>query len=307
MGRFRDPVKKGSNGPKFPGIYLTWNAQSGTFRGTESTKNESRSVDVKNLNAIILEPSLYRVTGQTQDKRVKLWSNIAKSDTHDELEVMATTRGQNKVEHELVAKGIWKEVKETLLPQHMPKMRYTKCVAVAIMKADFSVYDREKGKAGKFKTRDFTDDYLIALLQLRGRSIIMSEGKEREAMPGVSWVGSLNSFFEQLKNTPGMPTREDDVDSCYIGCFDTFETKSTKGDIWLQPMFRFTHSSELPEDVLDKAYAKYKEVKAYLEAHWGHEDYFADDEADTPEDNDEGMSDGLEADNLGAKGKKAMF
>jgi hypothetical protein len=216
---------------------------------------------------------------------------------------MATTKGQGRSEHEVLAEGTWSEVKATLLPQHMPTMRYTKCVAVAILKADVSVYDREKGKPGKFKERDFSDNYQVALLQLKGRSIIMSEGRNKPPMEGVSWAGSLLT----LKTENGEPVREDNVDGCYMGLFDTFETKTDDGKIWLQPMFKFKHASDLPEDVLDKAAKKYEVLKEYLEAHWGHEDYFAEDDPDTAGDTDEGMSDGLEADNLGAKGKKEMF
>lgn len=297
MGRFRDPVKKGSNGPKFPGIYLTWNAGSGTFRGSVPTPDgEYQSVDMRNMDMVILEPSLYRVTGQSKDRRIKIWSNLAKTFTHDELKVMATTKGQGQSNHEVLAEGLWSDIKKTPLPQHMPRMRYTKCVAVAILKSEVSEYDREKGKPGEFKEVSYEDDYQIAILQLRGHSIIMRDGKS--IMEGVSWAGSLSAA----------DFREDDCDGCYMGCFDVFETKSQDGkDTWKQPMFKFTESEKLPEDVLDKAAEKYEVVKAYLEAHWGHEDYFADDEPDTPEDNDESMSDGIEADNLGAKGKKAMF
>lgn len=297
MGRFRDPVKKGSSGPKFPGIYLTWNAGSGTFRGVRQNKDgDYESVDMRNMDMVVLEPSLYRVTGQTKDMRIKIWSNFAKPFVHDELKVMATTRGQGKVTHEEVAEGIWKDVKNTPLPQNMPRMRYTKCVAVAILKAEVSMYDREKGKAGKFKEVSYEDDYQIAILQLRGHSIIMREGKS--VMEGVSWVGSLEAAGLQ----------EDNCDGCYMGSFEVFEVKSQDGDkTWKQPVFKFTPADALPEEVLDKAAGKYEKVNEYLEAHWGHEDYFADDEPDTPDDTDEGMSYGLEQDNLGAKGKKAMF
>ena len=274
MGRFREAPKSQGTGVRNPAAFTaTWNAARGAFMAVERQPDDSVTIfDMKNIHAIILEPSLSRVTGKSKNKRINVVSNYVKNFEHDIYKVKAYTKTAGKTQVEVIAEGLWKDVKNAPIPQHMPPMRYTKCVAVALLQADISVYNPDTGKSSKFKTKKF-DEIKLVVLEFKGRAIL-AKGKDG-VMLGSGWVGSLQQF-----NIP-----EDNCDGYYMyQTKDVEHPDQNQNRVWLHPSFEFKPSDEVAEEVIENAGELYEKFAAYLKAHWGQDEDYADDSVPEPDD-----------------------
>lgn len=163
---YREPIQGGGKSESPINFTLRWNAWEGAWMGKAELPGieESCMVNMRDIVGAIIEPALFRVTGKSEPDspaQYNLYSTLGKALTQDSMDVYLVPKGGGK--SELVAKGIWKDIK-TSLPPHAPRPKFTRTLIVALRRAHVSIFEEEvKGKPGEYKDLEWEYPAMVAL------------------------------------------------------------------------------------------------------------------------------------------------
>jgi len=228
-------------------IHLNWNPTNGVWRYSILKCDdypEGEKGDMTNIRGVILEPRLYKVTGQGEDARV--FSNLCMSFRQDLLTVWRKPFSGGKAKKINEKPAPWREIEKAVKAE---EGRYTKIVAVHLIYAETAVYDAKKGTTGKVEKRKLD---FICFLQMSGNAISKGWGDSLENAE-INEFASFGMAFTQK---------------------DTVETKGRKArDIYMQPVFEFVDltADKDKAPILDAADEKSLILDAYLDEYFGGE------------------------------------
>ena len=292
-----------------PAQAVTWNAQRGAWSFVRGKKGEPdfKIGDFRNIQGVILDPALYRITGKDKTKR-RVWSNLCYPERHDHLKVVYNNPAEPDTKPKVIFEGTYSELKDVKdnFPKSIPDCKFTRVIFVTLLKGEVSLY--EDGRARKWEKFDYTknlEEAPIVMLYLHGWAI--SKGY------GQSVVDYNEAAF--LEDSTHEPVDAMNTDTMYFNQITAKNYKSDDGE-WLYPYFDLKN---LPVDdgdakiataaqaVADKADEHYEELVEFLDKLYADSDRqnAADIEAGEDEEPYADEEDAEEMDAYTAIGKKS--
>lgn len=242
MGRFRE-----SSSPdrvqKVHDKVLSWNAAKGEWY----FRTDTDSGFIRNIRGLILEPSLYRITGKNEDDDSRIYSNLCKNFLHDTLKVhRKTLKGKSVV----IGEGTWSEIEKDV---KFEGGRWTKVVGIMLLQGEMALFEDEK--LGDYKKTKFENE--ICFLYMKGNAI------------RLGWSAS----FEESE----IGVMSDDSDGLLFSQTESEETAGkSKRQTWLQPIFKFTQPGEgnkAHDKILEAGTEAFEKLNGYLEEYFKKENF----------------------------------
>ena len=242
MGRFRESSTP-SGVQKVHEKVLSWNAAKGEWY----FRTDTESGFIRNIRGLILEPSLYRITGKNEDDDSRIYSNLCKNFLHDNLKVhRKTLKGKSVV----IGEGTWGEIEKEV---KFEGGRWTKVVGVMLLQGEQALFEDEK--LGNYKKMKFENE--ICFLYMKGNAI------------RLGWSAS----FEESD----IGVMSDDSDGLLFSQTETEETPGrSKNQTWLQPIFKFTQPEEgkkVHDKILEDGKEAFEKLNGYLEEYFKKENF----------------------------------
>jgi hypothetical protein len=263
---FRKKVSVG-NSTRNPAQPIRWNSQRGAWSFSSGRKGDPdfKLGNYRNIHGVILDPALYRVTGQDNQKR-RVWSNLCYSDRHDHLKVTFKNGTEPDSKPKVIFEGTYGELKSVKnnFPKSIPDCKFTRVIFVTLLKGEVSFY--EEGRQREWEKFDYTENLEEApmvMLYLHGWAINKGYGKSVEEY-------NTEAF---LANPQHEPVDALNTDTMYFAQISEKNYRSDD-DKWWYPYFKLTNlpidhgdkkKAKLAQAIADKSREHFEELDSFLD------------------------------------------